>query len=146
MSDAALLRAYRATMWTVYLPGEPVRLHLGARVPAALPRPLAILTAWNPASHLRSAQENQRANRRLRQVLRGAGVRCFATLAGGTGPAAHHWTEPGFAAAGLPRGRVVALGEQFGQNAVVWIGATGGAELIVTRPGFCGAVPGTVLR
>lgn len=145
MDDPELLHAYRTTTWTVHLSSGTVHVRPNNAVPLQLPRPLAIITAYNPASEIRSKAENEAANRRLSLALQHAGARCFPAVAGGTGPEADRWTEPGFAVAGLLRAQVVALGEQFGQNAIVWIDAPG-AELLVTRPGFCGCEPGTVLR
>ncbi len=141
--DRALLEAYRATVWTVHLPPGPVAVHLSSR-PAAL-RGVGLITAFNPASRLASARENADADQRLRDELRALGTECWRCVAGGTGPDAERWREPGYAVRGVARGILIALGAQHRQNAILWIDAEARPSLIVTRPGFCGSRLGATL-
>ncbi len=143
-SDLDLLAAYRATTWTLALPQGLCYLRLTDHVPIH-PRPLGIITAYNPASELRTPEENRAANRALLRELEEAGADAYPAVAEGTGEEAERWREPGFAVAGLPKEALVALGERHGQNAIVWVDREGRATLVVTRSGFCGRGVGEVL-
>ncbi len=144
MNDLDLLAAYRATSWTVELPGGQARLRLDESAPLH-PRPLGIITAYNPASVPRSDKDNRAANEELRRELERAGAAVYPALAHGTGEEAQEWTEPGFAAVGAELPLLVTLGERFGQNAIVWVDEAGEPALVVTRAGFCGARVGEIL-
>lgn len=138
MTDAVALAAYRAAVWTIALPDAgPVQLRLPGPAPEAL-RPSGIVTAYNPASLPRIAGENARANRRLSTELRRLGLRWHPCVADAENVVSAEWLEPGFCVVGPVRDAVVALGEQFGQNAVVWIEPHGPAVLVATREGFAG--------
>lgn len=145
MTDARLLSAYRATTWTVAVGGETVPLRLDQ--PVLLPAPLlpaGIVTAYNPASAPTPEPENRSAQERLRAELLAAGARLAPALAGGTGPDAGRWVEPGFLVSGLGRARLVEIAGRYGQNAIVWIDGAS-ASLLASRPGFCGAAVGDPL-
>lgn len=154
MSDAELLRAYGETLWTITLPDA--RELLLRLPPAPPPDPVlfgaAIVTAYNPASRPHSAAANQAADLALRARIADLHaraperVRIHPALAHGTGDDAARWDEPGYAISGIRRSTAVALGEEFGQNAIVWIDAAGRATLVVTRSGFCGRAPGEALH
>lgn len=143
MNDADLVSAYRRTRYEIRLT-PPVRVQIGAPVARALSS-TAILTAYNPASEIRTADTNARADARLGDVLAAWGVPPIRSIAldpdGG-----EEWTEPGFAVRGLPRVVVVELAETFGQNAIVWIGGDAVARLVVTRRGFAGLPLGASIR
>lgn len=143
MSDAELLDAYRQTVWTVEMPAGTldVRLQGGGAADAQL-RPAGIVTAYNPASIARTPDENRTSDLDLMRHVRSLGVPFRRTLAQGTGPGAEQWEEPGFLLLGDVRPLVVELGLVFGQNAVIWIDATGAASLVCTRAGFAGRLPG----
>lgn len=143
MSDAELLDAYRQTVWTVEMPAGTldVRLQGGAAADAQL-RPAGVVTAYNPASIARTPDENRTSDLDLMRHVRSLGVPFRRTLAQGTGPGAEQWEEPGFLLLGDVRPLVVELGLVFGQNAVIWIDATGAASLVCTRAGFAGRLPG----
>jgi hypothetical protein len=154
VSDAELLRAYGETEWTITLPdARELRLRLP---PAPPPDPAlfgaAIITAHNPASRLHAAADNQAADLALRAHLAALHaqdpeqVHIHPALAHGTGEHAAEWDEPGYAVVGIPRCTAVALGEEFEQNAIVWIDAAGRATLVVTRSGFCGCPTGEALH
>lgn len=144
--DRALLAAYRATRWEVRLEEQTLELRVGrpAPLPPAL-RPAAVLTAWNPASELRSPARNRAAQRRLRAELDGLGLALLPARARGTGPDADLWDEPGFLACAAPLAAVTDLAGRYGQNAILWIGDRGVPELRASRPGFCGRRPGDPL-
>lgn len=145
MRDRELLAAYRATTWRVWTPEGVHTLRLdGGPSPFPL-RPAGIVTAYNPASTLRPREENERANERLREEIEAAGGTAHPATAGGTGPDAELWTEPGFAVTGMPREALASLAGRFGQNAIVWIDPAGAPSLRVTRAGFCGLSPGDPL-
>jgi hypothetical protein len=141
VSDDALLNAYRSTRWRVRTPSGTLSLQIGAPFPLT---DLGIVTACNPRSTIRTRAENRTANRRLLRRLRRSGARfCFAS-AGGVGPQAAQWREPGFAVE-LGRTELVALAGEFGQNAIVWVPRSGVATLVVTREGFAGQRVGAVV-
>ncbi|MGH7458415.1 MAG: DUF3293 domain-containing protein [Longimicrobiaceae bacterium] len=139
-----LLAAYRTTRWTVYGPKGPAEVRPGQPAPGWLLRS-GVVTGWNPGSELRQGAINRKANQRLRRLLAGEGATLFATTARGTGAGARPWTEPGFAVLGLARERLVEIAHDFGQNAIIWIGDAGVAELVAARPGFAGRSPGETL-
>lgn len=145
-ADAELLRAYRATVWRVDMAGGPLDLRVGEPVPGdRISLPAAVITAYNPRSALRPAEENAVAQRRLRESLLQMGAELRPVVAGGTGPEPAAWSEPGFLLSGIPRERVVEIASSFDQNAVLWIGEEGIPKLLVTRPGFAGAAVGAEL-
>jgi hypothetical protein len=145
-SDLTLLRAYRSTTWTISLPGGAVELRVGDTLPSsAAIAPGFVITAYNPSSNLASHEENLAAHALLEMELAGSAASIHPSWAEGTGAAAPLWKEPGFLVRGLSRARAVALGERYGQNAIVWIGEDGRVVLLGTRRGFCGCNPGDPL-
>jgi hypothetical protein len=144
VSDAALLSAYRATAWTVEAPGGALEVRPGHAAPAPL-RPAGIVTAYNPASEPRAAEENRRADARLHARIAAAGVRAWRTLARGADDPAGAWDEPGWCFPGDVRDLAVSLAAEFGQNAIVWIAEDGAVTLVATREGFCRAAVGDVI-
>lgn len=145
-TDEELLAAYRATVWTVYARGGALRVGLERPAPPASGLlPAAILTAYNPLSVLRPDPENRAADERLRAELARRGASAARAVAGGTGPDADRWTEPGFAVTGLPLAEVVALAAELGQNAIAWIDESGTISLVATRAGFCGRAVGETI-
>jgi hypothetical protein len=144
MNDLDLLAAYRATTWTLELPGGLAQLRLDTAA-SLHPRPLGIITAYNPASAPCPREANRAAHEELRRELERAGALLYCAVAHGTGEEAERWTEPGFAVAGVELPLLVALGERFGQNAIVWVDEAGEPALVVTRAGFCGAEVGEIL-
>jgi hypothetical protein len=107
-------------------------------------RPSGIVTAYNPASIARTPDENRAADQELLRHVRSLGVqfRRVVGAGGGSGSGADAWEEPGFLLLGDVRPLLVELGLVFGQNAVVWIDATGAVSLVNTRAGFAGMRPG----
>ena len=140
MNDARLLDAYLSACWTVDAPGGSLRVEPGSPAPAAL-RPAGIVTAWNPASLPHSLEENRRADAELGACLAAQGLSAWRTQSQGADldPA---WEEPGWCLAGADRDVVVRMGARYGQNAVLWIDASGAVSVVCSRQGFCGAAPG----
>jgi len=144
VSDSELLAAYLATVWSVEGPDGVLEVRPGRIAPPPL-RPSAIVTAYNPASQQRSADENDRADAALRARIADAGWASWRTLARGTGDDAGAWDEPGWLLRGDARDFAIQLGVEFGQNAIVWIDAEGEVTIVTTRDGFCGAAVGEVV-
>jgi hypothetical protein len=141
VSDAELLDAYRATVWTVETAAGTLDVRLDQPADAQL-RPSGIVTAFNPASIARTPDENRAADQDLLRHVRSLGVPFRRTVAHGTAPGADEWEEPGFLLLGDVRPLLVELGLVFGQNAVLWTDATGAVSLVCTRAGFAGRRPG----
>ena len=144
MSDSELLQAYLDTVWTIQGPDGGIEVRPGHSAPRAL-RPAGIVTAWNPASRQLPEGENRRADAGLRARIAAMGMEAWPTLALGTGGDGS-WDEPGWCIPGpSARAMSIALGAEFGQNAIVWIDVDGGVAIVCTRDGFCGARVGEVL-
>lgn len=141
VSDAELLDAYRGTTWTVEMTAGTVDVRLDALADAQL-RPSGIVTAYNPASIARTPDDNRAADQELLRHVRSLGVQFRRTVARGGASGADEWEEPGFLLLGDVRPLLVELGLVFGQNAVLWIDATGAVSLVCTRAGFAGRRPG----
>lgn len=138
MTDRELVAAYLATAWTVDSPGGALRVRPGETAPPAL-RPSAIVTAYNPASHRRSADENRRADEALRARIATAPHAAWRTHPRDADDPSHAWYEPGWCLVGEVRDEAVGLGAEFGQNAIVWVDGDGAVSIVCTRDGFCGA-------
>lgn len=120
--DRALERAYRATTYAAEVRGRRVAIRVGEESPDAAEaldlragETWAYLTAWNPDSRERSREENDAAQERLRQALRGRGIRFFEAM-----------SEPddgrpgeGSLLAVVSVAEAIELGRAFGQKAIV---------------------------
>lgn len=103
---------------------RPIRALLGAhRADCA-----ALITAANPRSVRLSDDQNRQRHANLAQWLLNAGLPCLPAR---SSDAQGDWVEDGFFIFGLHRARAVALARQFGQNALVWVAADGGGELLL---------------
>jgi Protein of unknown function (DUF3293) len=142
LSDAELLEAYRQTVWTVEMPAGTLSVRLDGAPADPQLRPSGIVTAYNPASIPRTAEENRHADQELMRHVRSLGVPFRRTVGKGTGPGAEGWEEPGFLLLGDVRPLLVELGLVFGQNAVVWVDGAGAASLVCTRARFADRLPG----
>jgi hypothetical protein len=145
VTDAELLAAYQATAWSMSAPGGTAWVRSGTPAPAAL-RPSAIVSAYNPASQPQSIDQNRLADEALLARIHALGLvhwRALAHASGNDDPSA--WDEPGWCIPGGVREAAVALGRDFGQNAIVWIDAAGDVAMVCTRDGFCGAMVGEVV-
>jgi len=129
-----LAAAYREAEYVVF--GEPdLVLRIGEPRPAldALLADLgaegaAFLSAANPASERRSAEENRRAAAALDAELATANYsRCPGE---GRDPKGRWPAEPSVLAVGIPRAAAEALGRRFAQNAIVYIARGAAPELL----------------
>lgn len=135
----ALEAAYRATTYRVFLPGGSFNLRIGETHPGlaqwlneAGANCFAILTAWNPASEIRSAARNAEAQAALEcDLLEGN----YEPYAGenepddGQGPREESCFVPDLAPEDA-----CALAEDYGQNAIVCGGADGVPHLVWLEP------------
>lgn len=135
-SLAACADAYVRARYFVTLPGgEDARLRLG-RACGPLAALMAerdaatacFLTAWNPESLPRGETENQADQARLKARIETLGLTWLA--AEGRDPDGGWDAEPSLVALGLTFDQACALGDEFGQNAVLFAGADGTMRLV----------------
>ena len=88
------------------------------------------ITACNPHSQLCSAKENQAAQQRLYQVLSQYHT-CTILPGKGIDPQEQWPGEESYLVLGLNLEAAKAIGRQFAQNALVWIGLSTPAQLIL---------------
>lgn len=134
MVSAQLVSAYRDTNFGVEDGAQSFVLRLGEPSPrlAELLSPYpdkgaVYITAWNPFSQVASEQQNQRANDRLRAELYALGL---VVMQGQGASRDGHWHEDSLLAFPLDRHTASKLGETYGQNAVVYVDASGTPELV----------------
>ncbi|MEI7447967.1 MAG: DUF3293 domain-containing protein, partial [Burkholderiales bacterium] len=138
--DPALWDAYRRTDYVVDAPDGEIVLRVEAASDAltALMRALrthtaAVLTAHNPWSEARAADENDAAQRALEGELSERGIAMLP--ASGRDPGGAWPAETSVLAFGLSRESAAALARRYGQNAFVWVPKPGAAcQLLATRP------------
>jgi putative PIN family toxin of toxin-antitoxin system len=129
-----LAAAYREAEYVVF--GEPdLVLRIGEPSPGldALLADLgaegaAFLTAANPGSERRGAEENRRAAAALDAELATANYSRFPGE--GRDPKGRWPAEPSVLAVGIPRAAAEALGRRFAQNAIVYIARGAAPELL----------------
>jgi hypothetical protein len=136
--EPELVAAYRAADYRVTGDGFRFVMHVDTASPglAALHAARgatcsALLTACNPASEARPADENEAAQRRLVARLVGAGVGWVDAL--GADPRGHWPAEPSVLALGLDRDLAMSIAREFGQNALLWAGADAVPRLLTLR-------------
>ena len=121
-----LIRAYREAHYIVLDEGKEIRLQVGT-VNLELERLMSnknahtasVLTAYNPYSEVKTKQENELAQTRLRQRLEELGI---ATLDGIGRDAKEQWeSEPSVLALDLTLKEAENLADEYGQNAFIWI-------------------------
>lgn len=130
-----LRQAYLRTAYVVRAPQGVHALRIGAlhpafdaEVSAAGERCWAVVTAWNPGSLPRGAEENARAQGALLRTVAELGLAVWP----GEGKAdAGGWREESACVLGLEAASAVALGREFGQIAVI-VGQVGGAAQLVS--------------
>lgn len=118
-------RAYRSTSYRVMIPGEvPTDLRIGVRS-VRLDQLLtergseqwAFITAWNPASRPRSAEENRTRHAELVEAVVAGGWRHYP---GAGVPDRAGWApEDSLLVLDISRKEAGALGRRFGQAAIV---------------------------
>lgn len=135
VDEGQLRQVYLATQFRVTEHSPPFTLRIGERSVQVLElfgssgvASAAFLTAWNPRSEMQSDDANAAAQAKLVARLVATGHRCFAGI--GEDLSGQWPGEPSLLALGVGRERAVQLGREFGQNAVVWVGAEGVPELV----------------
>lgn len=135
--DANTVQAYLETAYHVHA-RPPFALHIGQHSAALtlLHRThgvdcSAFITAWNPYSKPTVAQENARLQQALVQSIQGMHLQALPGL--GQHPSSQWPREESFLVLGLDLTRAKALGEQFGQNAIVWAGPDAVPNLVLLR-------------
>ena len=133
-----LIAAYRATDYVAALPDSPATLRVDMPCPAlaaymaqAGADSAGVITAYNPYSEARDAEENRAAHAALKDTLKAMGLAtlpCDGSDPSGQWPTEHGWLVPGIGKAAL-RG----LATVFGQNAVLWVEADGVPRLELLR-------------
>ena len=89
------------------------------------------MTAWNPYSIVSSHEDNQRSQEAL---LRKLSLEGFTTLSAFGVDSSGDWPgETSVLAPGLDLERTKSLGNEFAQNAVLWIGDDAVPQLILLR-------------
>jgi hypothetical protein len=124
--SAELIRAYREADYIVFNEGMEIRLQVST-VNLELERLMSnknartasVLTAYNPYSVVKTKQENELAQTRLRQRLKEMGI---ATLEAVGRDAKEQWEpEPSVLALDLTLKEAETLADEYGQNAFIWI-------------------------
>jgi len=135
--DPATLQAYRETEYCV-LTEVPFSLHIDQISTDLIAlqqhhqvKCSAFLTACNPFSQPLGTTENQARQESLAAELKNRG---FSYMKGIGQHPSNNWPgEPSFLVLGQSLESVMALGSQFGQNAIVWNNASGMSSLILLR-------------
>jgi Protein of unknown function (DUF3293) len=129
-----LRKAYLQTAYVVRAPQGVHALRIGARhaafdaeLEAAGAQCWAVITAWNPGSRLRSADENAAAQRALLQTLSEQTLVAWAAEGKADGGG---WREESACVLDVEPAAAVALGRKFGQLAVVVGQRKGAAQLL----------------
>ena len=113
--------AYATAVVRIEAPGSVIWLKPAPRgdtdgqYPDPAGRPIAAITAHNPAGRLASDEANAAAQARLESLLRQRGLTWWP--AAGGDPAWAH-VEAGVALIGVPEADAIALGAAFGQDAI----------------------------
>ena len=136
--SAALVEAYHATSYRVFLDDRPFDLRvgqysdaLGSLYQATRTCTAVFVTAENPFSLTFSTVENCASQRLLAQQLSALTEHIFEGAGQGHDEV---WPpEASFLALGISREQACALGQQFGQNAIIWADADSVPELILLR-------------
>jgi hypothetical protein len=133
-----LLEAYRDTRYLFAADGAEHEVRIDRRNPEAeawlAGRGAAgagFISADNPRSRLMPAAENDAARQRLAEAVRRRGADAVPHTGAGTGG---EWPpEHGLLVLGLAVADLIALAEEFGQNAIVWFAPGQPARLLPTR-------------
>jgi hypothetical protein len=132
------LRAYRATQYCIGAGDDAVVLRIGERSSSAATLFAAsgvncgaFITAYNPRGTLQPEAANAAAHARLLERLLGLGI---TTIEGAGGEPGSDWTpERSVMALGLDLDAARAVGCEFDQDAIVWLGADAIPQLVLLR-------------
>lgn len=121
-----LVRAYREAIYIINAADDAISLKVGETNSelANLMRingvtTAAILTAYNPFSEARSAEENERSQSRLLNALTQKSKSCINAI--GTDAKGEWDPEPSVFALGVSLQDAESLADEYGQNAFIWI-------------------------
>jgi hypothetical protein len=138
--DDELTEAYRQTSFRADTPRGPLCLRIGLPNPvldALLEsqgvRSWAYVTAWNPGSMRLSEDENVRRQHALEETLRRDGLIVFPGE--GVGDDGRWPPEPSVLVLGISRADALALGQRFGQRAIVYGEAGKSPQLVSCQEG-----------
>ena len=132
-----LILAYKATEFRVFEPREfTLRIGQHSHELQTIYVELGVdcagyLTAWNPLSKLVSSVENSTAQQQLHQKLTLQGFRPLPAL--GIDPSSKWPGEESVFVPGLGLDQAKLIGSEFGQNAIVWVGADAVPELVLLK-------------
>lgn len=138
--DEKLMSAYRNTLYRVDAPGREIVLRvdqhddqLAKLLREAGVQRAALLTAYNPGSRPRAAQQNEAEQRALEAGLRDAGHPCLPARNEPRAAADRpHWTERSVLVLDIGLEAAQAIAARLGQVAFLWIGADATPRLIAT--------------
>lgn len=132
-----LIEAYRSTHFTVLEP-RPFTLCVGHHSAelAALYVEMGVssagyLTAWNPCSAETTSADNAEAQLMLIRSLSLEGYPTAKAL--GVDPSGAWPAEESVLVPGISLERAKALGTEFGQNAILWVGSDAVPQLVLLR-------------
>lgn len=136
ISDA-LLAQYKVTHYQVFVPGGVLTLRIEEYSSALIDlhakfgvASSAFLTAYNPHSQQTADDVNAAAQESLVREVKKLGR---SWIAGAGVDSAGQWpAEPSLLVLGISRAQALIFARQFGQNACVFIGASGIPELLLT--------------
>lgn len=133
-----LIATYRTADYRVECGIAAFTLHIDqyseplARLFAASAHQCAVfITACNPCSQPQSLEVNRAVQTRLRDEL--SCLTDQVIVGTGSDPAGAWPVEESFLALGVDLAAAMVLGRQFGQNAIVWVGADAIPRLILLR-------------
>lgn len=133
-----LIDAYRAADYHVEAGPAPFRFriqqyspHLVELLALARLRSACFVTAYNPFSQPHDETSNRAAHERLRGRL--ASLTAHLYDAAGIDTSGGWPAEPGYLAVGVSLTEAKAVGREFRQNAIVWVGADALPELTLLR-------------
>jgi len=137
--DQNLLRSYLATIYELPTRNGLLRVSLDGDIatdpstlPELLPRPFALLTAYNPRSMLLPRRVNEARHQVLRDLLILGGYRVEHSIGYEDEPEGV-WREPAWLVHAMDRIEAQNFGRVFRQNTVVFC-QNGHPEIIVTDP------------
>ena len=134
--DQQLLQKYESTDYIVD-DDPPLMFHLGEQndglrilFASFNVESAAFITAWNPGSEQLPLDENYDRQAALLEAISQLRLNYF--VGRGESPAGD-WAEDSYLVLGIDKDQALSLGQQFGQNAVVWIPVSGVPELLICQ-------------
>ncbi|HLP82230.1 MAG TPA: DUF3293 domain-containing protein [Nitrosomonas sp.] len=122
-----LITNYLQTDYQIFIHNDPISLRINhyspqlAHLLKTAQQPYgAIISAYNPRSQLQNDENNARAHQLLRDYLSNRNYSIAASLH--KDPLGKWPIEKGFFVIGLNLENACSIGQQFNQNAIVWIG------------------------